>query len=247
MASGIVQLVGAGPGDPELITIKGLRCLRRADVVIYDRLAAPELLEEAPSRARRISVGKAPGHQPWPQDRINRLLVAEARRGRRVVRLKGGDPFVFGRGGEECDALAAAGVRYEVVPGVSSAIAAPACAGIPVTHRDHAGAFSVVTGHRRDTGACDLDWDALARLGTIVILMGLGNLPTIVKRLREHGRPASTPVAVIGSASTSRQVVVRGDLADIVKKAAGMQPPATVVVGDVAKSADLEARQSKIA
>jgi len=234
---GTVYLVGAGPGDPELITVRGLRCLQRADVVVYDRLAAPQLLDDAPATARRIPVGKRPGHHPWPQDRINRLLIAEARRGRNVVRLKGGDPFVFGRGGEECEALAAAGVRFEVVPGVTSAVAAPAFAGIPVTHRDHASAVTIVTGHRRESRDCRLDWGALSRAGTLVILMGLGNLPTIVQRLLDHGRPGETPVAIVSAGSRSEQVVVSGSLADITDRASGIESPATIVVGEVARLA----------
>jgi uroporphyrin-III C-methyltransferase len=232
---GMVYLVGAGPGDPELITVKGLRLLEQADVVVYDRLASRQLLEWVPSTARRIDVGKAPGDQRWPQDRIQTLLIAEARRGRRVVRLKGGDPFVFGRGGEECGALVEAGVPFEVVPGVSCAVAAPAYAGIPVTHRRYTSAFAVVTGHGSGENSCDLDWDALARIGTLVVLMGLGRLESIVSTLRAHGRSASTPVAVISRATCPDQRVTRGTLQDIVRKASGLRSPATIVVGRVAE------------
>ncbi len=232
---GMVYLVGAGPGDPELITVKGLRLLKQADVVVYDRLASRQLLEWVPSTARRIDVGKAPGDQRWPQDRIQTLLIAEARRGRRVVRLKGGDPFVFGRVGEECGALVEAGVPFEVVPGVSCAVAAPAYAGIPVTHRRYTSAFAVVTGHGSGENSCDLDWDALARIGTLVILMGLGRLESIVSTLRAHGRSASTPVAVISRATRPDQRVTRGTLQDIVRKASGLRSPATIVVGRVAE------------
>jgi uroporphyrin-III C-methyltransferase len=237
MTRGVVYLVGAGPGDPELITVRGLACLRHADVVVHDRLVARQLVDQAPSAARRIDVGKVPGHAPWPQSRINALLVAEARRNRRVVRLKGGDPFVFGRGGEECQALAEAGVRFEIVPGVSSAVAAPAYAGIPLTHRMEASAFTVVTGH----AACEknaLDWEALSRLGTLVVLMGLAELPAIASRLRELGKPAGTPVAVISRGTTSQQVVVRGTLADIAERASALTSPATIVIGTVARLAD---------
>lgn len=237
MKHGIVSLVGAGPGDPELITVKGLRRLQQADVVVYDRLAAPQLLEAAPERARRIDVGKSPGDHRWSQSRIETLLIAEARRGRRVVRLKGGDPFVFGRGGEECHALGQAGIPYEVVPGVTSAVAAPAHAGIPLTHRSYTSAFTVVTGHTcEETG--DLDWDALSRIGTLVILMGLARLKQIVATLLAHGRPADTPVAVISRASRPDQKVVRGTLRDVAQKAAGLPAPATIVVGLVAEMAE---------
>ncbi len=235
---GMVHLVGAGPGDPELITVKGLRLIEQADVVVFDRLASPQLLEWAPPNARRIDVGKAPGNHRWPQDRIQTLLIAEARRGRRVVRLKGGDPFVFGRGGEECEALVEAGVPFEVVPGVSSAVAAPAYAGIPVTHRNHTSAFAVVTGHTCGESSCDLDWDALARIGTLVILMGLGRLENIVSKLRAQGRSASTPVAIISRATCADQQVTLGRLGDIVSKASGLRSPATIVVGRVAELAE---------
>ena len=233
--TGMVYLVGAGPGDPELITLKGLRLLEQADVVVYDRLASRQLLEWASPKARRMDVGKAPGNHRWPQNRIQTLLIAEARRGRRVVRLKGGDPFVFGRGGEECEALLEAGVPFEVVPGVSSAVAAPAYAGIPVTHRRYTSAFAVVTGHTCGENSCDLDWDALARIGTLVILMGLGRLESIVSTLRAHGASASTPVAIISRATRADQRVTRGTLQDIVRKASDVRSPATIVVGRVAE------------
>jgi uroporphyrin-III C-methyltransferase len=231
---GLVQLVGAGPGDPELITVKGLRCLQAADVVVHDRLVSSALVALAPPAARRIDVGKAPGDQRWPQSRINTLIVAEARRGRRVVRLKGGDPFVFGRGGEECQALAEAGIPFEVVPGVSSAVAAPAYAGIPVSHRSFGSSFTVVSGHAREGGP-DADWERLARLDTLVVLMGLGRLARIVSILLQHGRPASTPVAIVSRATAADQTVVHGVLGDIVERARGVRPPATIVVGQVAR------------
>jgi uroporphyrin-III C-methyltransferase len=229
---GIVHLIGAGPGDPELITVRGLRRLQRADVVVHDRLVSSQLLDEAPLAARRIDVGKTPGAHRWPQRRINTLLVAEARRGRRVARLKGGDPFVFGRGGEECQALVAAGIPFEIVPGVSSAVAAPAYAGIPVSHRGLASAFAVVTGRTCDA-EMGLDWGALARIDTLVILMGLARLPWIADTLQKHGRPGAAPVAVISRATGDGQRVVHGTLADIAVRARGLEPPATVVVGDV--------------
>ena len=232
--AGVVYIVGAGPGDPELITVKGLARLRRADVVVYDRLVHARLVDAAPTSAHRIAVGKTPGHHPWPQRRINVLLIAEARRGRRVVRLKGGDPFVFGRGGEECVALADAGVRFEVVPGVTSAVAAAAYAGIPVTHRQHASGFAVVTGHTCEANCSALDWDALARVGTLVVLMGHRNLGAIVARLRALGRQPNTPVAVVSCGTTTEQVVIQGTLADIADRAREVPSPITIVIGEVA-------------
>ena len=230
---GFVSIVGAGPGDPELITVRALKRLQQADVVFYDRLVHPDLLDEAPLYAERINVGKAPGRQPYSQDDINGLLIGEARRRRHVVRLKGGDPFVFGRGGEECQALAAAGIRFEVVPGVTSAIAAPAYAGIPVTQRQVARSFTVVTGHTVGDAAADLDWGALARLDTLVFLMGVGNLPEISRQLLAHGRPPATPAAVVRCGATDLQEVVQGTLATISDAAAHVRPPATIVIGPV--------------
>ena len=238
--AGIVHIVGAGPGDPGLITRRGLERLRAAEVVVYDRLVHPDLLEEAPPWAERIFVGKRPGREghSLSQEQINVLLIETARSGRVVVRLKGGDPFVFGRGAEECEALRAAGVPYEVVPGVTSAIAAPGAAGIPVTHRRHASAFAVVAGHECDA-ASDLDWDALARLPALVFLMGLRALPQITARLIAHGMPEETPAAAIASATLPEQRTVIGTLATLAERAeaAGLEPPATLVVGDVVGSA----------
>ena len=216
--NGIVYIVGGGPGDPGLITVKGLDCLRRADVVLYDRLVAPELLDEAPAHAELIDVGKEPKRHRRSQAEINSLLIEKARAGKIVVRLKGGDPFVFGRGGEECQALAEAGIRYEVVPGVSSAIAVPAYAGIPVTQRGVTTAFTVVAGHTGGSDS-DIDWEGISRIGTIVFLMGVEHLPEIVHQLIAHGRHADTPVAVIQEGTTQNQLVVTGTLADIVEKA----------------------------
>ena len=229
---GLVSLVGAGPGDPELITVGGLRRLEQAEVVVHDRLVSAELLARAPASARRIDVGKAPGVRRWSQSRINTLLVAEARRGRRVVRLKGGDPFVFGRGGEECEALVAAGIPFEIVPGVTSAVAAPAFAGIPVTHRGLASAFTVVAG-QTSAPLETLDWAALVRVGTLVILMGRARLQEIVALLVRHGMSETTPAVVISQASTDAQQAVSGSLADIVARARELDSPATVVVGEV--------------
>jgi uroporphyrin-III C-methyltransferase len=232
--AGIVYLVGGGPGDPDLITVKGLNCLRRADVVLYDRLAPRALLDEAPPHAELIDVGKAPRRARRSQAEINALLIEHTRLGRTVVRLKGGDPFVFGRGGEECQALAGAGIPFEVVPGITSAVAVPAYAGIPVTQRSLNTAFSVVTGHSRgpDSG---IDWAAVSRSGTLVFLMGVEHLPEIVARLLEHGRTAATPAALIENCTTPDQFVVTGTLHDIVQRGRGVQPPAVLVVGEVVR------------
>jgi uroporphyrin-III C-methyltransferase len=232
--NGIVYIVGGGPGDPGLITIKGLECLRRADVVLYDRLVAQELLAEVPLQAELIDVGKEPKRHRRSQDEINTLLIEKAREGKIVVRLKGGDPFVFGRGGEECQSLAEAGIRYEVVPGVSSAIAVPAYAGIPVTQRGVTTAFTVVAGH---TGGADsnIDWDAISRIGTIVFLMGVEHLSEIVQALISHGRAADTPAALIQEGTTLNQVIVTGTLANIVEKARAIRPPAVLIVGEVVR------------
>ena len=233
---GIVYLVGAGPGDPGLITRRGLDLLRSADVVVYDRLVHPDLLAEAAPWAARVFVGKraGTGGHATAQQEINALLVASARAGRRVVRLKGGDPFVFGRGAEECEALRAAGVPHEVVPGVTSAIAAPAAAGIPVTDRRYASAFAVVAGHECGE-ASDLDWAALARLPALVFLMGLRALPDITARLIAHGMPAETPAAVIASATLPNQRTVAATLGTLAERVAevGLEPPATLVVGAI--------------
>ncbi len=239
MRSGRVVLVGAGPGDPELITVKGLRWLRRAEVVVYDRLVAPALLDEAPPTALRIYAGKSSGRRCIPQSAISPLLVHHARAGRLVVRLKGGDPFVFGRGGEEVRACRAAGIPVEVVPGVSSAVAVPAAAGIPVTHRGLASSFAVVTGHEDPSKpGTDVDWAALARAGTLVVLMGVGSLPAIAARLAAAGLPVSTPVAVISRGTTPAQQVVTGTLADIAERAGHLAAPATIVIGEVVRLAE---------
>jgi len=233
---GHVWLVGAGPGDPELITVRGLRCLRRAEVLLYDRLVSPELLEEAPRTALRIDVGKAPGRHARKQEEICRLLIAHARAGRRVVRLKGGDPFVFGRGGEEALACAEAQVPFEIVPGISSAVAAPSAAGIPITHRGVAGSVAIVAGHCCSPEPADrIDWTAVARLDTIVILMGLGRLPEISAALIAAGRSRETPAAAIANATLSTQQTVAGTLATLGRLVieAGLEAPATLVIGEV--------------
>ncbi len=233
-------LVGAGPGDPELITVKGLGWLRRAEVVVRDRLVAASLLDEAPAAALRIYAGKARGRHCIPQSAISPLLIHHAAAGRLVVRLKGGDPFVFGRGGEEVLACRAAGIPVEVVPGISSAVAAPAAAGIPVTHRGLASSFTVVTGHEDPSKpGTDVDWEGLAGVGgTLVVLMGVGSLATTAARLMAAGRPPSTPAGVISRATAPAQAVVTGILADIAERARHLPPPATIVIGDVVRLAD---------
>jgi uroporphyrinogen III methyltransferase/synthase len=219
------------------MTVRGLALLRRADVVVYDRLVDPRLLDEAPTRARRIFAGKARGAHALPQAEINALLVSHARRGRRVVRLKGGDPFVFGRGGEEADALAAAGVPFEVVPGVSAAVAVPACAGIPVTHRGVASSFAVVTGHEdEDKAESSVDWAAVAdAVDTLVVLMGLHDLPAISRALLAAGRAPDTPVALVRWGTTDAQQTVVGRLDEVAGLAVRLRlaPPVVIVVGDV--------------
>ena len=234
--TGKVYLVGAGPGDPDLITVKGLRLLQQADVVLYDRLAPPELLREARADAELIDAGKQPTRHRLSQDVINALLVEKARAGLMVVRLKGGDPFVFGRGGEEALACHAAGVPFEVVPGVSSAVAVPAYAGVPVTHRGIARSFTVFTGHEDpDDPQFALDYEALARLDTLVALMGVKQLAKIAVRLQAAGMPAETPAVCIEWGATTRQRVVTGTLATLAGLAAqaGIEPPSIVVIGRV--------------
>jgi uroporphyrin-III C-methyltransferase len=214
------------------MTVRGLGLLRAAEAVVYDRLVAPALLDEAPAAAERVYVGKRAGAHEVSQPEINAILVALARRGLQVVRLKGGDPFVFGRGGEEAAALAAAGIPCEVVPGVSAALAAPAAAGIPVTHRGISAAFTVVTGHRR-AGEHDVDWRSLAKVGgTIVVLMGVAQRATIAAELIAGGLDSSTPVAAIHRATTDQQDVVRCELADL--HATPVESPAVIVIGPVA-------------
>lgn len=230
---GMVYLVGAGPGDPGLITVKGLSCVRRADVVVADFLAADQLVAEAPARAERIRVPWRPGRQT----EINDLLVRHSRTGKTVVRLKGGDPFVFGRGGEEGLHLQRHGIPFEVVPGITAAVAVPAYAGIPVTHREITSSMTVVTGHvSTDKERNDLDWEAFAkRIGTLIFYMGARNLPFIADRLIEHGRPKDTPVALIQWGTTPGQRTLVGTLVDIVSKArsASFTPPVLIVVGEV--------------
>jgi len=229
-----VWLVGAGPGDPGLLTLRGAEVLRAAEVVVHDRLANPALLDLAPPDALRISVGKAPGNVEMDQDGINAVLVEHGASGKRVVRLKGGDPFVFGRGGEEAEALMAAGVAFEVVPGITSAIAAAAYGGIPVTHRGLSTHVTIVTGHEDPAkGRTDVDWEALARAGgTLVILMGASRLGDIADRLIAGGRAPATPVAAVRNGTRADQRTVRATLATIAD--AGVRAPSAIVVGAVA-------------
>ena len=232
-SAGIVYLVGAGPGDPGLITVKGLACIRRADVVIADYLADERLVAEAPAHAERVHVPWRPGRQ----DEINDLLVSHSNDGKTVVRLKGGDPFVFGRGGEEGLHLQRHGIPFEVVPGITAAVAVPAYAGIPVTQREITSTMTVVTGHESpDKDRTDLDWEAFAkRIGTLIFYMGARNLPVIVERLIGHGRPKDTPVALIQWGTTPAQRTLVGTLADIVARAgeASFTPPVLIIVGEV--------------
>jgi uroporphyrinogen III methyltransferase/synthase len=240
--SGFVSLVGAGPGDPGLLTIAGKERLQQAEVVVYDRLANPALLDHAPATAERIFAGKTPEHKALTQAQINALLVEKGRQGLRVVRLKGGDPFVFGRGGEEALALVEAGVPFEVVPGVTSAVAAPAYAGVPVTHRGLASSFAVVTGHEDDDKLDgSVDWRRLATaVDTIVVLMGGAALPAVSKALIEGGRDPSTPAVSIQWGTTERQRSVRAPLSEIAAavQEAGLGTPLMTVVGEVGSLQD---------
>jgi uroporphyrin-III C-methyltransferase/precorrin-2 dehydrogenase/sirohydrochlorin ferrochelatase len=236
-ATGTVYLVGAGPGDPKLITARGLEVLRRADVVVYDRLVSHALLDEAPADAELVYAGKAPGGHCMPQEGINALLVREAQSGKTVVRLKGGDPFVFGRGAEEALACAEAGVPWEVVPGVSSVVGVTARASIPLTTRGYGGSFAVATAHRAADGSDPLDWEALARMDTLVVLMGVERLAEVVRQLRAHGRAPETPVAIVENGTLPNERVVVGTLASIGAEAEREQirSPAVIVVGEVVR------------
>jgi uroporphyrinogen III methyltransferase/synthase len=240
--NGRVFLVGAGPGDAKLLTLRGKECLEQADVVLYDHLANPELLKFVPSHAERIYVGRKGRGAYRDQAEIHALLITKAQEGKCVVRLKGGDPFVFGRGGEEAEAVADAGILFEVVPGVTAAVAVPAYAGIPITHRTLASTVAFVTGHE-DPGKSSsaMEWPRLASAeGTLVFLMGMKNLPRIVDRLIQEGKSATTPVALIRWGTYARQQTVVGTLSDIVAKAskADMSPPTVIVVGEVVRLRD---------
>ena len=234
---GHVYLVGAGPGDPELLTLRGARLVAGADVVVYDNLVAPMLLDLAPAATERIYVGKKAADHSLPQEAINALLVRLAQAGKSVVRLKGGDPFIFGRGGEEMEDLLEAGITVEVVPGVTAAAGVAAYAGIPLTHRDHAHSVVFTTGFLKD-GALDLDWPLLAHRGqTLVIYMGVSRLAEICAQLVAHGLPATTPVAVIERGTTHAQRIVKAELATLADEVlrVGIRPPSLTIVGDVVK------------
>ncbi|MCK4728915.1 MAG: uroporphyrinogen-III C-methyltransferase, partial [Desulfobacterales bacterium] len=237
MKEGKVYLVGAGPGDPDLITVKGRKCLKRADIIIYDHLASATLLKYARQDAEIIYVGKQEGIHTLPQDEMNDLIVEKAKQGCTVVRLKGGHPFIFGRGGEEAEALALAKVLFEVVPGITSAIAAPAYAGIPLTHRGYSASVGIVTGHEDPTKEqSTVDWSKLATgVGTLVILMGVKNLPSITEKLIAAGRDPKTPVALVRWGTTPQQITLVGTLETIVAQAeaAELKPPVAIVVGEV--------------
>ena len=237
MSNGIVYLVGAGPGDPSLITLRGVECLKKAEVVVYDYLANEQLLNHAPESAERIYAGKIGGRHNQGQDEINNALVEKGKEGKIVVRLKGGDPFVFGRGGEECEALRNAGIPFEVVPGVTAAVGASAYAGIPLTHRDITASVAFVTGQEgKEKDESNIDWDRLSLGGgTVVFYMGVTTLRRNMQRMMEHGRLPNTPVALVRWATTPCQQILTGTLADIADRAeaSGFKPPAVTIVGEV--------------
>jgi uroporphyrin-III C-methyltransferase len=237
MAYGKVYLVGAGPGDPQLLTIKAVKALKEANVVIYDRLVGEEILCLAPENAEKIYVGKRTGKHEVPQDKITELIIEKAKEGGKIVRLKGGDPFIFGRGGEEAEALVAEGIEFEVVPGVSSAVVAPMYAGIPLTHRDYAASVAIVTGHRAGDSEKPIDWVKIANaVDTMVILMGVESLDGIVSKLLAGGINAQKPVAMVESGTYLKQRTLIATLGTIVKEAEAKQikPPSVIVIGEVA-------------
>lgn len=234
----LVYIVGAGPGDPELITIKGLRCIQQADVILYDRLVNKKLLEEAKPDVELIYCGKLPNHHTMKQPVINQTLIDHAKRGKVVVRLKGGDPFVFGRGAEEAEALASQGIDYQVVPGITAGIAAPAYADIPLTYRGIGRSFAVVTGHCTDGNEAAIKWGDLAKsVDTLVIYMGIQNLDYIINQLCIQGKSIETPIAIVQEGTTAKQRVVTGTLEDIslIVKQNNIKNPAVIVIGEVVR------------
>jgi uroporphyrin-III C-methyltransferase / precorrin-2 dehydrogenase / sirohydrochlorin ferrochelatase len=246
-ARGVVHIVGAGPGDPELLTLKALRLIQEADVVYYDRLVSPEIISLIRRDASRIPVGKSKGDHSVPQTEIHARLVASAQEGLRVVRLKGGDPFIFGRGGEELEAVRAEGIEVHVVPGISSALGCAASAGVPLTHRDHAQTLTFVTGHAKEGGVPDLDWPALARPAqTVVVFMGVDTAPVIAEKLVAAGRAAETPVAIIENGTRADELRVFGTLGELpfLVEEEGIRGPALLIIGEVA---GLPAEQGRIA
>ena len=236
MGRGKVFLVGAGPGDHRLLTVRAVELLRKADVVIYDRLVAKSILRLAPNSAKKIYVGKSAGKHELPQEKINELLINTALDGKKVVRLKGGDPFLFGRGGEEAEALADNRIDFEVVPGVTSAIVVPAYAGIPLTHRDYASSVAIVTGHQAENTEKIVNWSKLASsVDTIVVLMGVESLESIANNLMGGGLNPNTPVAIIERGTLKRQRILVGKIDTIAKEAKekNVKPPAVIVIGEV--------------
>lgn len=240
MDKSIVYLVGAGPGDPGLISVKGMQCIKKGDVIIYDYLVSTTLVKEARKEAEIIYVGKKGNQHTLEQEGINKLITEKAKENKIVVRLKGGDPYVFGRGGEEALFLKENNVPFEVVPGITAAVAAPCYAGIPVTHRSYTSSFGLITGHEDPTKEqSDIDWEKISTgVGTLTFYMGIKNLPNIVEQLVKHGRSKDTPVAVIRWGTTTSQETVTGTLSDIVEKAKNIKPPAITIVGEVVKLRD---------
>jgi uroporphyrin-III C-methyltransferase len=233
---GKVYLVGAGPGDPELITVKGLKCIQQADVILYDRLINEELLTYAKQDAELIFCGKLPGYHTMQQETINHFLIRHAKKGKTVVRLKGGDPFVFGRGGEEAEALAKHGIDFEIVPGITSGIAAAAYAGIPVTHRDFSSSVAFITGHKREGSKEEIKWESLAKgIDTLAIYMGISNLPYIRDQLLKHGKAPTTPVAVVQWGTLLEQKTVTATLETVVDVVHQhrIENPSMIIIGEV--------------
>jgi uroporphyrin-III C-methyltransferase len=237
MVPGKVYLVGAGPGDPDLLTVKAAKLIQEADVIIYDRLVGESILNLAAEKAEKIYVGKRTGKHEVPQDKITEIIIEKAQSGGKIVRLKGGDPFIFGRGGEEAEALVEKGIAFEVVPGISSSVAAPMYAGIPLTHRDYAASVAIITGHRAGDAEKPIDWAKIAgAVDTMVILMGVESLDGIVSKLLQGGVSASKPVAIVESGTYPNQRTIIGTLGSIVKDAEQKQikPPSVIVIGKVA-------------